>query len=196
MITVSQSAVSSGHSRHDGNPATPIWTTSSVQGEVWGDIIPNAASGGPNGKENNWTTAGIAIYKGLTINPSNGSPVCKKMSLKAFYDGEIGYWSRRIPNDEYELYNAPIDTTFCLINTHYNGDDAIRVAGRSQRRAVREFTGVAGLHGLRAGRGRAPDAHAATAAVYSFTSIILSRVKSRTRNYFARKSATRTHGQR
>ncbi len=89
LITVSQSAVSNGHSGHDGNPATPVWTTSSVQGDVWGDIIPDAASGGPNGKQKNWDAAGIAIYKGLTINPKSGAPVCGKMTLKQFYDGEV-----------------------------------------------------------------------------------------------------------
>ncbi len=85
MITVSQGAVAGGHSGHEGG----LWTTSSVQGDEWGDIIPDAASGGPNNKEKNWTTAGIAIYRGQTLNPANGSPVCKVMSFKQYRDSEL-----------------------------------------------------------------------------------------------------------
>ena len=85
MITVSQGAVAGGHSGHEGG----LWTTSSVQGDIWGDIIPDEASGGPNNKEKNWTTAGIAIYRGQTLNPATGSAVCKVMSFKQYRDSEI-----------------------------------------------------------------------------------------------------------
>ena len=39
---------------------------------------------------------------------------------------------RRIENDEYELYDSNLDTTFCLINNKYKGVNkcsGIRVAG-------------------------------------------------------------------
>jgi len=42
---------------------------------------------------------------------------------------EAQFWSNKIPNSEYELYIANIDTTFCLINKRNTGNN-IRVAGR------------------------------------------------------------------
>lgn len=48
------------------------------------------------------------------------------------YDWEKKFWIKKINNNEYELYNANIDTTFCLVNNNYFNDDeydAIRVAG-------------------------------------------------------------------
>jgi hypothetical protein len=75
------------------------------------------------------------IYKsrrvGLALDLSDHHKFIQRihpLSNKTFYDGEIGYWKQRIESNAYELYNAPIDTTFCLINTQY-GDGAIRVAG-------------------------------------------------------------------
>jgi len=43
---------------------------------------------------------------------------------------ESRFWQMKIKDNTYELYNAPIDTTFCLINTIYNHLGlSIRVAG-------------------------------------------------------------------
>jgi hypothetical protein len=42
---------------------------------------------------------------------------------------ESKYWTDRIPDSQYILYNAPIDTTFCLINTRIQDGTHIRVAG-------------------------------------------------------------------
>ena len=43
---------------------------------------------------------------------------------------ESRFWQMKIKDNIYELYNAPIDTTFCLINTIYNHLGlSIRVAG-------------------------------------------------------------------
>ncbi len=40
------------------------------------------------------------------------------------------FWQAKIPNNNYELYNAAIDTTFCLLNTKYNYNGlSIRIAG-------------------------------------------------------------------
>lgn len=41
---------------------------------------------------------------------------------------ESQFWLNKINNDKYELYQAIIDTTFCLINYNYSGPH-IRVAG-------------------------------------------------------------------
>ena len=51
---------------------------------------------------------------------------------KNIYEHEIHFWKTPIKDDEYELYYAAIDTTFCLINKNYQYSTPIRVA--------REFT--------------------------------------------------------
>jgi hypothetical protein len=46
------------------------------------------------------------------------------------YDCEIPFWSNRIPNDTYEIYEAAIDTTFHLCNKQFaDRGRHIRVAG-------------------------------------------------------------------
>lgn len=52
----------------------------------------------------------------------------KNMYSDMFYNIEKQYWDRRIKDSQYELYDAPIDTTFCLVNKNGNGRQ-IRVAG-------------------------------------------------------------------
>jgi hypothetical protein len=47
---------------------------------------------------------------------------------------ESQFWSNKISDPQYELYNALIDTTFCLINYDYDQSNSIRVAG--------EFTAI------------------------------------------------------
>ena len=45
---------------------------------------------------------------------------------------ENQFWQHRLPyplNSNLELYSAPIDTTFCLINRKHQGNNCIRVAG-------------------------------------------------------------------
>ena len=49
------------------------------------------------------------------------------------YEYQLRYWKDRIASD-YELYRAPVDTTFCLINSKYKVEGnptmpAIRIAG-------------------------------------------------------------------
>ena len=44
-------------------------------------------------------------------------------------DFESQYWQRKINHPTLELYAAPIDTTFCLVNRDYEPDAVIRVAG-------------------------------------------------------------------
>ena len=85
-ITVSNSSLNSGHKKHAGG----VWTIASVQGNTWGDIIPDATAGGENTTELNFQSnaAGQAIWRGQTINPAGGTAVCKEMTIKAFYDSE------------------------------------------------------------------------------------------------------------
>jgi hypothetical protein len=48
------------------------------------------------------------------------------------YSIESGYYKNKIVSDNYEMYYAPIDTTFCLINKKFNielAQNNIRVAG-------------------------------------------------------------------
>lgn len=44
------------------------------------------------------------------------------------YDWEMQWWVSRIDNPHYELYNADIDTTFCLMNKRFE-TGGIRIAG-------------------------------------------------------------------
>jgi uncharacterized repeat protein (TIGR02543 family) len=83
-ITVSNSAVNSGHKNHTGG----LWTSSTTQGSTWGDIIPDATAGGSNTYDLNFTTDGQNIFKGLTINARSGKAVCRIMSLKEYVDSE------------------------------------------------------------------------------------------------------------
>jgi hypothetical protein len=48
---------------------------------------------------------------------------------KSIYGWESQFWEKRIPNSNYELYDADIDTTFCLMNKYYLGGNKVRVAG-------------------------------------------------------------------
>ena len=50
---------------------------------------------------------------------------------KQIHDGESQYWQQRIPNDSYELYVSPTDTTFALHNRNFQDRwyDNIRIAG-------------------------------------------------------------------
>jgi hypothetical protein len=48
---------------------------------------------------------------------------------KSIYDWESQFWHNKIENDNYELYNADIDTTFCLINNNCDVNNHIRIAG-------------------------------------------------------------------
>ena len=44
-------------------------------------------------------------------------------------DHELLFWKDKIPNDTYELYNASIDTTFCLVKKDGIYNYKIRIAG-------------------------------------------------------------------
>jgi FkbM family methyltransferase len=51
-------------------------------------------------------------------------------SIYTIYDWEKRFWANKFDNDIYELYNAEIDTTFCLINKkNIYTNFCIRIAG-------------------------------------------------------------------
>jgi FkbM family methyltransferase len=47
----------------------------------------------------------------------------------SIYEWEIRFWTNKIIHDTYEIYNAEIDTTFCLINKKHTNFQHIRIAG-------------------------------------------------------------------
>jgi len=52
----------------------------------------------------------------------------KYIGNKTIYEWEKQFWDKKIHNTDYDLYQAPIDTTFCLVNK--NGTDKqIRIGG-------------------------------------------------------------------
>lgn len=54
---------------------------------------------------------------------------CKKYENgKTIVDWESRFWEKPIA-DTYELYDAPVDTTFCLVNRAYSEMNQIRIAG-------------------------------------------------------------------
>jgi hypothetical protein len=65
---------------------------------------------------------------------------------KSIYDWESQYWNNRITDDKYELYDAAIDTTFCLINNKYSGGKNIRIAGDFTARHLPWYEGYIKNH--------------------------------------------------
>lgn len=54
---------------------------------------------------------------------------CVYLLGRNIYEWESQFWVNRIPDDQYELYVAEVDTTFVLVNKKYQGTHHIRVAG-------------------------------------------------------------------
>lgn len=111
-ITVANSALNSGHKGHDGD----LWTTSSVQGDTWGDIIPDDTAGGSTSYDKNFDTTGKAIWQGQTINPATGSAVCKFMTVKEFRDSEIAA-GRTAAEVLAEIKDAKADEDLALLQS-------------------------------------------------------------------------------
>ena len=66
---------------------------------------------------------------GFSINISEQEKFFKSyVNNDTIYNWEKQFWEKRIENNEYELYNAVIDTTFALVNKNYK-DLKIRIAG-------------------------------------------------------------------
>jgi len=71
----------------------------------------------------------------VTNNDANvfGAAVWKKQEGKTIQEMEADFWKQKIDDPDYELYRAPIDTTFALINKAYykkgSMENCIRVAG-------------------------------------------------------------------
>ena len=74
------------------------------------------------------------IYKvgfALDISDHENFLSCETYNGASIHNWEKQFWGNKI-EDEYELYNANIDTTFSLINKKYfngNHHEAIRIAG-------------------------------------------------------------------
>jgi hypothetical protein len=73
---------------------------------------------------------------GLALDITNDLDLTKKLDGRngeTFATNEAPYWKDRINDPKYELYRAPIDTTFALINKKYrvlgSMDNSIRIAG-------------------------------------------------------------------
>jgi len=69
---------------------------------------------------------------GFSLDISNNINTSIKMNGINVPDWEANFWKEKINNPKYELYKAPIDTTFCLINSKYykvGSYEGIRVAG-------------------------------------------------------------------
>ena len=47
------------------------------------------------------------------------------------YEWESRFWKHKIENEDYELYYADVDTTFCLVNNQFkkNPSNNLRIAG-------------------------------------------------------------------
>jgi beta-1,4-mannosyl-glycoprotein beta-1,4-N-acetylglucosaminyltransferase len=53
----------------------------------------------------------------------------KYSNTTSIYENEKQFWMKKIEHHEYELYEASIDTTFCLVNKKYGNNIQIRIAG-------------------------------------------------------------------
>jgi len=68
----------------------------------------------------------------LSIDDADDFIKCENYCLgKSIYQWESQFWEKPLQDDQYELYEAGIDTTFCLINNNYSGNElrAIRISG-------------------------------------------------------------------
>jgi thioredoxin-related protein len=73
---------------------------------------------------------------GLALDIKNNIDMDRRLKSdgnRKITDIEDPYWTKRVPDDKYEIYDAPVDTTFSLINKQYRkiGDlsSSMRIAG-------------------------------------------------------------------
>lgn len=69
---------------------------------------------------------------GLALDISDDHKFIKDY-YKKIHSYEDLYWKKKIKHKKYELYRAPVDTTFCLVNNNYkhNPSNNIRIAGKN-----------------------------------------------------------------
>jgi len=79
---------------------------------------------------------GIALkYKKFKVGVALDISDTNDLLLGKHIDNELNYWENKIEDSKYELYDAPIDTTFCLIFNQMSTEfkdfwkNNIRVAG-------------------------------------------------------------------
>lgn len=66
---------------------------------------------------------------GLALDISDHDKFIEGSYGRLVYNITLGYYQTRIQDPEYELFHAPTDTTFCLINRNYSEQTMIRVGG-------------------------------------------------------------------
>ncbi len=60
-----------------------------------------------------------AAKVGFALDLSDHDKFIKGTTGSRIYPSQLQYWQTRIQSDTYEMYIAPIDTTFCLLNKKY-----------------------------------------------------------------------------
>jgi hypothetical protein len=128
------------------------WITQTNNGHIW-NILPNEFILTDPDLEYNENTPSNFIE---ILSALSNKYKCKKVGLALriddfdkmyqknnycdrnnIYDWEIQFWKNKILDNEYELYNAEIDTTFSLINKLYISLNLIiRVAGNFTARHI------------------------------------------------------------
>ena len=66
---------------------------------------------------------------GLALDISDHDKFIEGSYGKLVYQIESGYYQTNVVDTDYTLYNAPTDTTFCLVNLDYPTDTQLRVGG-------------------------------------------------------------------
>jgi hypothetical protein len=56
---------------------------------------------------------------GFALDLSDHENFIKGPSGECIYPSQLQYWEKRIQSEHYEMYIAPIDTTFCLLNKKF-----------------------------------------------------------------------------
>ena len=66
---------------------------------------------------------------GLALDISDHDKFIEGSYGKLVYQIESGYYQNSVVDSDYTLYNAPTDTTFCLVNLDYPAETQLRVGG-------------------------------------------------------------------
>jgi hypothetical protein len=66
---------------------------------------------------------------GVALDISDHDKFIKGSYGEMVYNIESGYYKEIIPHEKFEIYKAPTDTTFCLINRNHPYGIQIRIGG-------------------------------------------------------------------
>jgi FkbM family methyltransferase len=67
--------------------------------------------------------------------------------ISTIWESQKQYWENKIPNDKFEMYFSPLDTTFSLVNKNYRGAH-IRLAGNFTMKHLPWYIDVEGFSKL------------------------------------------------